>query len=257
MSINTTGQGAPVANKIFMTIWDGGGEDTFDLSNYTTRVKIDLQPGEWTVTGEAQLANLGDGHFARGNIATALLFNDDPRSLIENAQGGEGNDSLSGNLANNLLKGNDGRDVLRGKDGDDTLLGGKGADALYGGAGHDTYKFTSVVQSTSTKYDTVFGFNALTDTFFVPGTISAVDSDVDTGQLRSANFDADLTAAIGGAKLGSHHAVLFTPDSGTLQNNTFLIVDVNGVAGYQADKDLVMLLSDSTGLLVLSSGNFA
>ena len=45
MSINGVGQGAPAGNKIFMTIWDGGGNDTYDFSNYTTNLSVDLQPG--------------------------------------------------------------------------------------------------------------------------------------------------------------------------------------------------------------------
>ena len=37
MSINGVGQGAPAwrANRVFLTIWDGGGNDTYDLSNYS------------------------------------------------------------------------------------------------------------------------------------------------------------------------------------------------------------------------------
>ena len=46
MSINGVGQGAPAGNKIFMTIWDGGGNDTYDFSNYTTNLTVNLQPGE-------------------------------------------------------------------------------------------------------------------------------------------------------------------------------------------------------------------
>ena len=36
MSINGVAQGAPAGNKIFLTVWDGGGNDTYDFSNYTT-----------------------------------------------------------------------------------------------------------------------------------------------------------------------------------------------------------------------------
>jgi Ca2+-binding RTX toxin-like protein len=257
LSINDTGQGAPVNAKVFMTVWDGNGIDTFDLSNYTTRVKINLQPGEWTITSEGQLADLGDGHSARGNVATALLFNDDPRSLIENAQGGSGNDRIQGNQAGNILRGNDGRDVLFGKDGDDTLLGGRGADTLLGGKGHDTYKFVGAIQSTSTTHDTVEGFNALTDKFFVPVSVTGVDSDVNTGTLSVGSFDANLSAAVGAGKLGVHHAVLFTPDAGALADQTFLIVDVNGVAGYQANGDLVVQMVGASNLLFLTTSNFA
>ena len=45
--INGVGQPIPDANRIFMTIWDGGGNDTLDFSNYTTNLLVDLQPGHW------------------------------------------------------------------------------------------------------------------------------------------------------------------------------------------------------------------
>lgn len=41
----------PVVNRIMMTVWDGGGVDTYDFSNYTTALKVDLQPGGWTTVG--------------------------------------------------------------------------------------------------------------------------------------------------------------------------------------------------------------
>jgi Ca2+-binding RTX toxin-like protein len=75
-------------------------------------VIIDLRPGEWTRTSSVQLANLGDGHFARGNVSNALLFSGDPRSLIENGIGGSGNDSLFANQATNRLTGNGGIDTF-------------------------------------------------------------------------------------------------------------------------------------------------
>jgi serralysin len=123
MSINGAAGAAPVSNRVFMTVWDGGGNDTYDLSNYAGAVTIDLRPGEWTVTSKVQLANLGNGFFARGNLANSLLVNGDVRSLIENARGGAGNDVLIGNQAANLLD------------------GGRGADQLTGGAGADTFLF--------------------------------------------------------------------------------------------------------------------
>jgi Ca2+-binding RTX toxin-like protein len=103
----------PGGNRVFMTVWDGGGTDTYDLSNYSTGVTIDLRPGEWTITSAVQLANLGDGHMARGNVANALQYNNDPRSLIENAVGGAGNDVLIVNEAVNRLRGNGGIDKFQ------------------------------------------------------------------------------------------------------------------------------------------------
>ena len=114
MFINGVGQGAPGGNKIFLTVWDGGGNDTYDFSNYTTDLKVSLQPGEWSTVSTTQLANLGQGHFAAGNIANALLYKNNPASLIENVVGGSGNDTLVGNLANNTITGGAGNDAING-----------------------------------------------------------------------------------------------------------------------------------------------
>ncbi len=119
MSINGVGQGAPGdgvspgANRVFMTVWDGGGTDTYDLSNYSGGTTIDLRPGEWTTTSTAQLANLGAGNFARGNIANALLFEGNTASAIENAKGGSGADTLIANLVANQFTGGGGNDVFK------------------------------------------------------------------------------------------------------------------------------------------------
>ncbi len=139
MSINGVAQGAPGGNKILLTVWDGGGTDTYDFSNYTTALKVDLRPGEWTTTSSAQLARLRyDGSkVAVGNIANALQYNGDARSLVENAKGGAGNDTITGNAAANVLWGNAGKDTLIGGDGNDDLVGGLGADRLDGGNGTD------------------------------------------------------------------------------------------------------------------------
>src|SRR6185312_7463722 len=89
--INGVGQLAPgggaggSANRVFMTIWDGNGGETYDLSNYTTGVSINLNPGASSVTSSTQLAYLGNGHYAQGNIFNAYLYNGDVRSYIDNA----------------------------------------------------------------------------------------------------------------------------------------------------------------------------
>ena len=103
-------QWAPGTNRIFMTVWDGGGTDTYDFSNYPTHVRIDLRPGEWTITSEVQRANLGDFHKAYGNVANALLHNNNPASLIENAIGGAEGDEVTANQAANRLTGGGGID---------------------------------------------------------------------------------------------------------------------------------------------------
>jgi serralysin len=136
MFIDGVGQGAPGGNRILLTIWDGGGSDTYDFSNYGTNLKVDLRPGNWTTTATGQLAKLRyDGsRLAAGNIANALLHQGDTRSLIENAVGGTGADTIIGNQAANTLKGNAGNDRLTGAEGDDLPDGGAGSDiAVFGG----------------------------------------------------------------------------------------------------------------------------
>ena len=150
--IDGVGQGASSANKVYEAIWDGGGIDTYNLSNYSTNLFVDLYPGDWSIFSTAQLADL-DGlgtHLAVGNVANAYLYNDDPRSLIENAIGGSGNDILIGNQANNHAGGwTPGNDIdaqvptamtrCWATTGNDTLDGGSGNDIMDGGAaGSDT-----------------------------------------------------------------------------------------------------------------------
>jgi serralysin len=136
MFVDGAGQGAPGSNRIFMTLWDAGGSDTYDFSQYTSSLRVNLQPGAWTTTSTAQLAKLhyNGSKTAAGNIANALLHRGDGRSLIENAVGGSGNDTLVGNQTANLLNGGAGLDTLTGSAGDDSLDGGGGGDtATYGG----------------------------------------------------------------------------------------------------------------------------
>lgn len=149
-------------NVIFATIWDGGGIDTYDLSGYKNDVTINLAAGEGSSFGADQLANLGDGRFATSSIYNALLFKGDRRSLIENAIGGAGNDTITGNQGRNTLIGGagddrlignrnadnlvgaDGNDVLDGGLSKDVLAGGKGDDVLIGGASKDMFVFEAL-----------------------------------------------------------------------------------------------------------------
>ncbi|MCA0873921.1 M10 family metallopeptidase C-terminal domain-containing protein [Seohaeicola saemankumensis] len=150
MFINGVGQGTPGTNVVYRTVWDGNGNDTYDLSNYGTNLLIDLRPGNYSnfdVGGYFQRADLdwnstSTDRWSPGHLFNALQFENDARSLIENAIGGSGNDTLHGNAANNTLTGNGGTDWMYGYDGNDTL-NGSGADRMYGGSGNDTLRITA------------------------------------------------------------------------------------------------------------------
>jgi Ca2+-binding RTX toxin-like protein len=143
--------------------------------------------------------------------------------------------SVSGNL---VLTGGAGGDTLSGGGGADVLVGGAGADTLAGGAGADIFRYTGASQSTSVGYDTILDFTYGTDTIDLPGTHDAFTR-LTAGSLSTATFDADLQAAMTG-QLAVGGAVVFTASGGTLTGATFVVVDANGVAGYQASDDYVI-----------------
>ena len=121
---------------------------------------------------------------------------------------------------------------------------------------------------------TAFGLATATGTASSRGNTSATASVVTTlvsrnsdgvSRCRSShggtlsdngNFNDQLAAAIGATELAKHHAVLFKPDDGNLTGTTFLIIDANGKAGYQAGKDFVVLLTDAAHLGQLDAGDF-
>ena len=184
LSINGIIQGSPGANRILMTVWDGGGTDTYDLSNYSDNLTLDLRPGEWTQTNATQTANLNGSAlnpiFARGNIANALLFEGNTASAIENGKGGTGADTLIANLVANQFTGNGGADLFKWLATGDAGIGGladtvldfvrgtdkidfTGLDALPGTAGQQDFAFIGTGAFTNVagqvRYD-VTGGNA-------------------------------------------------------------------------------------------------
>ncbi|MBB3997892.1 M10 family metallopeptidase C-terminal domain-containing protein [Aureimonas pseudogalii] len=137
--VDGASQGPGTGSPVFETIWDGGGQDTYDLSNATAAAEIDLTPGGWSSFAKVSQLHFDGSHPARGNVANALQVGGDARSLIENAVGGAGDDAIFGNAADNRLEGGGGNDLISGAAGADRLLGHTGDDTLSGGAGNDTF----------------------------------------------------------------------------------------------------------------------
>jgi serralysin len=123
-----------------VTIWDGGGNDTLDLSGFNADNLIDLNAGAFSSAGymidpeyyaaraeakkwdqddfDAWYAQLGLGPDGRpvDNIAIAYGV------TIENAIGGSGDDKIIGNQVGNRLTGGLGDDSLRGNGGSDVFI---------------------------------------------------------------------------------------------------------------------------------------
>lgn len=157
-SSNVTGSSASLYNFTInanpvLTIFDSGGTDTLNLSGWSTPSYIYLESG---------LFSSCDG--MTNNISIAYS------SIIENAVGGAGNDTLTGNSSDNRLEGGSGNDQLDGGAGNDVLIGGGGNDIIIGGSGEDTIILAGAFSSYTVSY------NAVNGTYSVSGTATGTDS---------------------------------------------------------------------------------
>jgi Ca2+-binding RTX toxin-like protein len=165
-----------------ISIYDAGGSDTLDLSGfgagqYGGQV-INLTPGSYS--------NVGG--YMTNNLAIAYT------ATIENAIGGSGNDTITGNTVANALTGGAGNDTLYGGDGNDTLDGGLGTDNLHGQSGDDTFLFSGP----NNGADTIFDF-AGTDKIALKGSAFGLSA----GSLAAAGvtFSYGASATAAGASL--------------------------------------------------------
>lgn len=100
-------------DKPLFAVWDGGGWDTLDFSEFTQDQTINLNEGSLSSVG-GLLGNVGIAHGV----------------TIEEARGGKGKNILIGNAAFNVLRGGGNRDLLYGGSGGAQMWGGEGADTF-------------------------------------------------------------------------------------------------------------------------------
>lgn len=130
-------------------LWDASGNDTLDGSAIITDLTL----------------NLNDGAFSSVGLENSMAIAFD--AVIENANGGAGNDVIVGNEADNVLMGGSGMDILSGGAGNDSLYY-DGEDVLDGGVGNDTMValYETVLDTSSNLLSSIesmdFG-NALAD----------------------------------------------------------------------------------------------
>ncbi len=258
-------------------LWGLGGNDKFDYGgNFTNADKVDGGAGKDTVVLDGNYSGglffsadtmvnvenvlLGSGHdyfvvFADSTVAAGDVFKVNAAALgsgnyaVLSAEsdtdgrvkftGGDGADALFGGAGGDTLIGNGGADFLKGNGGADKLTGGAGADLF---VYHHTGSNLEGLDSNSTGFDTVFDFDATNDQFDVAGKAIVYDGTVsvrDLNHLAPAGFAAD-------------HALLVTINNGQV----FLVVNSDGVAGYQAGSDLVVRLDGAQHLDSFNSADF-
>jgi Peptidase M10 serralysin C terminal len=134
------------------TVWDGGGTDTLSATSFALGVTLDLTPGAFSslhmaldpLPSWATPDTRTDLYDGTDNLAIAY------DTVIENALGGSGNDTLLGNSADNRLQGNAGDDTLSGGLGNDTFVfaaTGNGRDLITDFSAGDGLRIDGVVLS--------------------------------------------------------------------------------------------------------------
>jgi serralysin len=131
-----------VSEKFLATIWDCGGIDSIDASNQVLRCVISLVDGTFSSIGlrqsEAEL-RMDIPAFAT-QVPTPSYNGQDNLAIaygvmIENAYGGAGDDTITGNPLDNILN------------------GGAGADSLIGGGGFDLASYLSATTGVTARLD--------------------------------------------------------------------------------------------------------
>lgn len=169
---------------------DGGaGSDTSSYAWMTTAAKVSL------AVGTAQTIAVG------GPVDTLLG--------IENLEGSNYSDTLTGNSLANLIKGLGGNDIINTGSGNDTLIGGGGKDVLTGGTGKDAFVFSSGLNA-STNIDTIKDFLAVDDTIKLENAVFTKLTA--TGVLTAANFKANAD----GKATDGNDFILYETDTGKL-----------------------------------------
>ena len=140
---------------------DSGGIDTVNASAVTGNLTLNLGPSAVSTI---------DGHTLTLAVGT----------IIENAYGGDGSDSITGNNSSNDLIG------MRGND---TLIGGKGNDYIDGGLGTDTAVFDGTITNYYITYNRALGTATIKDK---RTSGDGIDSLKNVEKLQFANNTFDL-----------------------------------------------------------------
>jgi Ca2+-binding RTX toxin-like protein len=158
-----------------LVLSDSGGEDRINAAALSAGAEINLAAGS-------------SGAIAGQSFAIAA------GTLIEDAIGGDGADTLTGNAADNDLIGARGDDVISGGTGDDTLTGGTGVDRFVYATGDGTDVLTDFdALADVLVLDGIAGIGGLID-FLAAGRSSETGFEVafqDGGSLSFSGLDAN------------------------------------------------------------------
>jgi serralysin len=249
-----------------LCIYDAAGDDTINLSGWSTNAVIDLTPGAFSSANDMTY-----------NISIAYGVD------IENATGGAGDDQLIGNGLNNRLTGDGGNDTIEGGDGADwAFYQGNFADYDIGydaftqvlsiaGALDGVDKLTGVEFFHFNDADMTLAQLQLSDDPVVafarlsPGSTSSAEGGEGSGGVL--NFTVNLDSAIssdqmisytiaGSGRNAANGADFAGPLSGTLviaagQSQGTIAVAIAGDSDFESNESFTLTLTDATSGIVI------
>lgn len=219
---------ANVSGTFYSCIWDTSGVDTIRNTSNKPSI-IDLRPAT------LQHAVGGGGYLSVANGVNGG-FTIAKGTMIENAIGGAGIDTITGNWSANTLTGNAGSDLINGVGGADRIIGGAGADTLIGGGGADDFVYAAVNDSNS-SFDVIKDFVHGMDNIDV----AAIDANGTVAGNAAFGFRGNLAFTGNGAEVRFVHNVP--------ANATSVLFDIDG----NQIADMTIRL---TGLIALDAGDF-
>lgn len=155
-----------------IAIWDGGGIDTIDLSGYSQNNTLYLTEGDFSDVG-----------YMTGNLVIAY------GTVIENAVGGTGNDTIYGNDADNYILGGNGNDTIYGSLGNDSLDGEGGSDTLTYNYSVNQFAFNFINNVAVSISHIAQGFTDLVSNFenfiFTDGSYTFAELETNFGTLET------------------------------------------------------------------------
>jgi serralysin len=175
--------------SVTYTIVDSGGTDTMDYSGFSQTQRIDLNAEAFSNIG----GRTGNVTIARGTV-------------IENAIGGSGADTIIGNAASNVLNGGGGINTLSGNAGNDTLVvaAGSAGSFLDGGANVDTLFVVGAVSSLG-------GFAGFERILFdITSALTLTGAQVSSGLSSTATIEGTGVLTVNMTTSGDFISKLFT-----------------------------------------------
>ncbi len=131
-----------LSNPVSFTVFDTGGTDTFDFSEFSDDQTMDLREEAYSdlagLTGNIGIARGTIIEYGRTGSGDDIIVGNSANNGLsagqgaDTADGGAGNDAIRGQSGDDVLGGDGGQDIIEGGTGDDNITGGDGGDLLIG-----------------------------------------------------------------------------------------------------------------------------